>query len=580
MKDLPADVLYLVCEELANRQDFGTLFNCAMSSKSLAIPALLWMYRYDLETFLTGGHSLTCSRAHDQCSIRSSEGNDADFDKNGTCDEAVAKQIYSKWALQWKSIIRSSMGHTAYPYCLYIRSLDLRNLTELLEDQLFREISQTFFADDMAQFLKKPDTPIKQKMRGAKTSNKMMNVPDILDLVGESITKFVSQSANQNRATVALEDLSGNISGAALPRWVGRISKLKGMTLWDGAALGGSVATSIANNCHHFDELTFYRCLKTDIDQDLASFFSGLKKNSLRSFAALSANAIGPETLLSLNHHKSSLQRLKLDGLRSEAIKALSCFQECIALEALEIQDSDGLVNLEAAENDIFLEVIAWLGRCEGLRELLLRNFASGPAILTQICLKNNIRLRKLQVVGYPLLGNQDFHKALSHQNSLESLELRADPEGAFRDDIDILVSSISHLNELKYLNLVATSDYFHTSEILNLSSVLLNLEELWFGGYDVTDDLWHGMANLHQLRSLNISAVTSFSFEGILAYISILKDTNRGLLLSVMSQKAENPLSDYEETVIRQSIADKVNGKFDFTLFREVDSESEAFSD
>jgi hypothetical protein len=108
----------------------------------------------------------------------------------------------------------------------------------------------------------------------------------------------------------------------------------------------------------------------------------------------------------------------------------------------------------------------------------------------------------------------------------------------------------------------------------------LLNLEELWFGGYDVTDDLWHGMANLHQLRSLNISAVTSFSFEGILAYISILKDTNQGLLLSVMSQKAENPLSDYEETVIRQSIADKVNGKFDFTLFREVDSESEAFSD
>ncbi len=49
MRDLPADVLFLICEELAIRQDFGTLFNCAVSSKSLVTPALLWVYRYDLE---------------------------------------------------------------------------------------------------------------------------------------------------------------------------------------------------------------------------------------------------------------------------------------------------------------------------------------------------------------------------------------------------------------------------------------------------------------------------------------------------------------------------------------------------
>jgi hydroxyethylthiazole kinase-like sugar kinase family protein len=54
---------------------------------------------------------------------------------------------------------------------------------------------------------------MKQKMRGAKASYKKIDVPGILDLVGESITNFVSQSANQNRATVALEDISGNISG-------------------------------------------------------------------------------------------------------------------------------------------------------------------------------------------------------------------------------------------------------------------------------------------------------------------------------------------------------------------------------
>jgi hypothetical protein len=531
---------------------------------------------------------LTSYRVHDESPIRSSgEGNETVFERNNTYNDqtfeeklAAVKKITSKWALQWRSIIRSSMGHTLYPYCLYIRSLDLRNLGELLDDPLFRELSQIFFADDMAQFLRTLDTPMKQKIRSAKASYEKLDVPVILDLVGESITSFVSTAATQNKATVALEDISGDISGLALPRWVGRISRLKGMTLWDGAALSEGVATSIANNCPKFDDLTFYGSLKPDIDQDLASFFSGLKKDSLRSFTALSASAVGSETLLSLNHHKSSLKRLKLDGLRSKTIEELYLLQECVALETLEIHGSDGLVNPEATENDVSSEIIAWLGRCERLRDLLLRNLASGPAILTQVCLRNNIRLQTLQVVGYSVVGNQDFHRALSHQTSLESLSLKADPEGAFRDDIDVLISSISKLTKLRDLNLVSTSDYFRTSEILNLSSVLTNLEDLSFGGYDVTDDLWRGMSNLHQLRKLDISAMTSFSFDGILAYISTLKDSNRGLTLSVMSQKAENPLSDNQESVIKQSIRDKVDGKFDFTLFREADSESELFSD
>ena len=207
------------------------------------------------------------------------------------------------------------------------------------------------------------------------------------------------------------------------------------------------------------------------------------------------------------------------------------------------------MVNLEATENDIFLEVIAWLGRCESLRELLLRNLASGARNFSRKSMseEQHSLSQTLQVVGYSIVGNQDFHRALSHQTTLESLSLKADPEGAFRDDIDVLISSICQLTKLRYLNLVSTSEYFRTSDILKLSSVLTNLEDLSFGGYDVTDDLWRGMANLHQLRSLSISAMSSFSFDGILDYISILERSNYGLTLSVMSQKADlNPLSDY----------------------------------
>ncbi|KAJ5046715.1 uncharacterized protein L3040_003947 [Drepanopeziza brunnea f. sp. 'multigermtubi'] len=565
MIQLPADVLYLVCEELSKLADFNTLFHCALASKALGKPALLWMYRI-----------------HNQSTIISSEGNDADLTRNATFEGRLDAQKITlfKWMLLWKSIIRSSLGSktTAYPYCLYIRSLDLRNLAELLEELPFRSAQDEFFSDDMKQFLRQ--VPMTLKMRGSKGSNKRLDIPMILELVGESITSYVSHSASMNHATVALEDISGIIGTMALAAWTARLSKLKSMTLWDGAVLDQSVAEAISANCFDFDDLTFFTCLKGDVDHNIASFFSGLRSNTLKSFTALIAHALGPETLLSLNNHSQSLKRLKLDGLRSATVKNLSLLQGCVALEAIELTDADGTVDLEVPENDIFLEVIAWLSNCNGLQELLLSRFVSGPKILTQVCLKNNIRLKKLKVVDYPLAGNQDFHRALSHQTSLESLELRADPETAFRDDIDVLVSSVSALKSLKYLDLLSTSDYFSTTEILTLAEHLPLLEEIFFSGYDVTDALWPGVSRLPNLRSLNIHAVTSFSFNAILDYVLTLQDTNRGLLLSIMNQKPENAMSERHERAIRQAIKNEVDGKFEFTLFREPDSESDMLSD
>lgn len=230
-----------------------------------------------------------------------------------------AQQIraISKWALLWKSIIRSSINKTAYPYALYIRSLDLRNLSELLEEPLFREHAlENFFAEDMAIFVKAQEAPRNSKTRSRNAIGTRLNTAMVLDLVGESITSFVSEAAIKNRATVALEDISGNISSAALPRWTGRLSRLKSMSLWDGAVLNGDVANAINNHCPNFDDLTFFLCSRDDMDPDFASFLGGLRSNSLRSFTALNATSIGPETLLALNNHSSSLNVLELDGLR------------------------------------------------------------------------------------------------------------------------------------------------------------------------------------------------------------------------------------------------------------------------
>lgn len=98
-----------------------------------------------------------------------------------------------------------------------------------------------------------------------------------------------------------------------------------------------------------------------------------------------------------------------------------------------------------------------------------------------RISVNNDIHLRELDVNDYSVLGNTTFHSAIAHQTSLESLKLKGDPEDAFRDEIDNLVTAIRQLKQLKYLNIVSTSENFGTSDILRLLSSLKNLEELWF---------------------------------------------------------------------------------------------------
>ncbi|TVY49872.1 hypothetical protein LOCC1_G000186 [Lachnellula occidentalis] len=524
-RNLPQDVLFCICEELANLQDFGTLFN---------------------------------------------------FSKQ--------RNMVAKWALQWKSIIRSCLGQTLYPYGLYIRVLDLSNLSDLLDDTSFRDhLQRDFFAGEMAQFLKAQETPVKRKTRkGARSVYNRLTIPLILEAVGESITSYVTESASQSHSTVALEDLSGDINTTSLLQWTGRLSKLRSLTIWDGGALTANVATSIATNCFEFDDLSVYK-VGDDDDSDLASFFSALTPNTLRSFTAQTADGVGPETLLALNHHAGSLKTLKLHGVKPNGIKNLHHLQGCNLLETLDLtaDRQAGFIDLKATENDVYLEVIAWLRKCEQLRELLLQGLNSAPSILTEVCLSNNTKLQKLVVTGYPVIDNQDFHRALSHQTSLEHLELKADAEGGFRDDIDIPIHSITRLPKLKHLNLVPTSEYFRTPDITNLAPHMKNLEELWFMGYDVDDSIWPSLSSLRQLRVLNILALSSFTLDGILAFISTLqRDTNHGLLLAVMNQNPVHAFTDTQQGIIRRAIEEKVNGTFEFVLFREEDSASEELSD
>lgn len=87
-----------------------------------------------------------------------------------------------------------------------------------------------------------------------------------------------------------------------------------------------------------------------------------------------------------------SLKALKLDGMSTESMKVISLLRHCDALETLVIVDGDGSVNLEQTENDVFLQVVEWLGNCTNLRVLRLSSIASAPAILEQIACKCSSR--------------------------------------------------------------------------------------------------------------------------------------------------------------------------------------------
>lgn len=349
----------------------------------------------------------------------------------------------------------SSLGKTAYPYCLYMRSLDLTNLNDLFnENQFWKSLHSQFFADDMHVF-------VNQTSRRRK--------PDsitIINRVGESIAKFTGDSAERNGGTAALEELRGDIDKDALPQWVGRLPRLKSLTLWKGSVLNKSLADIIKNHCPDFNNLSLYEGKGNQVDSDLASFFENLPSNNLNFFQIISHNEIGPQTFLALNNHHASLKQLMLGSLPASAIKALPLLKGCTAIQTLELHDMDGRIDLEATEYDAFLELIAWLTSCKNLKSISLRNFVNGPKILTSVCLENEIRLESLLLVKYPLQGNQDFHRALVHQMSLESLYLKADAEDFFRDDIDTLVASLRKLENLKYLNILDLSDYFRTTEI------------------------------------------------------------------------------------------------------------------
>lgn len=76
-------------------------------------------------------HADLLSRSHHEAPIRGG-GEDALV--------PLAQRLLTnqRWSILWRSIIASSQDATLFPYCRYIRTLDFRDLGNLLDEDQFR----------------------------------------------------------------------------------------------------------------------------------------------------------------------------------------------------------------------------------------------------------------------------------------------------------------------------------------------------------------------------------------------------------------------------------------------------------
>jgi hypothetical protein len=95
-----------------------------------------------------------------------------------------------------------------------------------------------------------------------------------------------------------------------------------------------------------------------------------------------------------------------------------------------------------------------------------------------------------------------------------------------------------------------------------------------------VTDEVWRAISTLPNLRSMSFYALTSFTFDAILEYVSTLRPTNVGLQLSVMCASPGSELTEDELAMIRTALSEKADGKFDFVMHREAESDFSSDSD
>ena len=459
-----------------------------------------------------------------------------------------------RWARLWRMMTLSALGQTLFPYSRYIRALNLEDVEALLEDSKLKDkVSNMLFEGELGKCKVQTSGPKKTvRIDGGATSNK----------IGDIVTTD----------TPVLEELSGKIENEALLRWIPRIPRLRLLNLWYGGALVNA-GPLLRQHCHEFRHLELYNWQHPDADHKFADFLHEITPQTLQSLEVFSTLDIAAESFLALGCHRESLTELKLGSLSQGEMESLNMLSGCTNLTTLLLDAGvNAHIDLKNRHNDVFLETVAWLKSCQKLQWIALRNFRGGQNLISPILWEDDIRLKHLELTGYVMADALEFHQALANQRSLQELQLKGDSDEV-SGGLSVLVDSLTKLANLTDLRLQDISDYFTDEIISRLARSLPKLEEWYTSGWGITDAIWTDVAGLQSLRRLDLAATSRFTSEGILDFILSLGPGNKGLVLAVMMADVDCDLTEEEQTMIREMMASKLDGRFDFQLMRGMNS-------
>lgn len=530
---LPIDIWLLVCQELTARQDFTSLFNFALASRTMASLALPNLYSI---------HELAST---------------------STDASIIGKK---RLATLWRCIILSSIGKTLFPYCLWIRNLKLGDLQELLSDIAPNpSLRKDFFAGSMSSF------EVLQRTSGLNVTTRQnrpwLDFQEISYKVGDTITLFVKEAADRDNKAVGLSHLEGQyIPMDILPVWTSRLATLTTLHIQDGSVIGEHVAQSIRDNCPRFKELTCFYCDGPSVDEDLASFFKTLRPNSLEVFSVSSKNRLGGEAFSAISLHAASLRKLRLSGLQFTAFSQLGALRPCISLETLDLEGERSIVlDWKAAYPESFADTISWLSSCASLTDLKLWHVPSATTLLKEVLKAPDIHLVTLDL--NLIDEDAEFYESLGSQTSLESFLLRSIdflPEYPSVQHTQ-LVQSLCKLRMLKVLDILQT--ILAIEDVNALAVCLEQLEEFGFDGELFDDSIFDTFLVMHKLRSISISATTLFTFNGIIHFIDRIRESRLStgeFNLSIMNQTLQAKLLQEEVEYLANYAQTLIGGRLE----------------
>jgi hypothetical protein len=486
----------------------------------------------------------------------------------------------------------SCFGKTMFPYCLWIRALNLGNLHSLLED-LAQDRFRVRDIDINYKMLKRSffSPPLTDLYITRKRGRALMDINQIVINAGDVVTSFIKKAAEDDDKTVMLTGLEGyHLCTTHLQDWVSRLSHLSSLTVRDGSVLTADVSRIIRANCPLFKEVVCHYCTGDRADEDLAGFICGLAPNTLQSFTIMSANDIGEQTFRALPDHSESLRVLGI-CVGMSGLTALHFLNGCSNLREVSIEVSGGAARefkWESERKEEFQQVTSWLAGCHFLTSLELSYVPDTPLILNRILRIPEIRLVSLGV--RVLRGSLDFYSAVGRQPDLESLVIRSDEDltgqgelGPSSHSVAVLIDAICYCTKLQKLDLM--NELMSSNNIVRIVESLPRLEDFAFDGDFVDNELLLPLARLRALKTLNINALSCFTFAGILQFISDMRydegSNHEGLRIYIMRQFAENKLSDHEERTLTDEVARRFRGKFEITYDADPDDLHESdFSD